>query len=109
MQSAGLEDVEWASRFRDLAWHAMLPGLALALPVAAMIERLQAQAMADALREPCILAASARGISARRLIWRHALKLSVKPVAAVYGIIVGTLLSGSFAVESSFRGRDSAA
>ena len=79
--------------------HLALPALALALPIAASLERLQSRSMADALAEPCILAAAARGVSKRRLIWRHALRLSLKPVLAIYGIIVGSVLSGSFVVE----------
>lgn len=79
--------------------HLALPALALALPIAATLERLQSRSMADALAEPCILAAAARGVSKRRLIWRHALRLSLKPVLAIYGIIVGSVLSGSFVVE----------
>jgi peptide/nickel transport system permease protein len=33
------------------------------------------------------------------VIWRGALKAALRPVASIYGLIVGTLLSGSFAVE----------
>jgi peptide/nickel transport system permease protein len=76
-----------------------LPSLALALPIAATLERLQSRAIREALGDPCILAARARGISSSRLIWRHAWPLSLKPVLAVYGVIVGSVLSGSFAVE----------
>jgi peptide/nickel transport system permease protein len=76
-----------------------LPALALALPIAASVERLQSQAMHDALTEPAVHAARARGLSARRVIWRHGLWLSLKPVLAIYGVIVGSVLSGSFAVE----------
>ena len=77
----------------------ILPTLALALPVAASIERLQSQAVSDALREPCVRAAVARGISSRRVLWNHALRLSLKPVLAILGIIIGTVLSGSLVVE----------
>lgn len=77
----------------------ILPSLALALPIAAAVERLQASALRDALREPCIRAALARGVSERRLIWNHAFRLSLKPVLAVFGVIVGTVLSGSLIVE----------
>jgi len=35
----------------------------------------------------------------RRIVWRDALKPALRPVAAVYGLVIGTLLSGSFAVE----------
>lgn len=89
------------------AWrHLVLPALALALPVAASLERLQSRAMSDALAEPSIVAAIARGVSQRRALWRHAWRLSLKPVLALYGIAIGSLLSGSFAVEivTSWRG-----
>ena len=77
----------------------VLPALALALPIAASVERLQAAALTDALREPCIRAAMARGIPDARAIWNHAFRLSLKPVLAVFGIIVGSVLSGSLVVE----------
>ena len=35
----------------------------------------------------------------RRVVWRDALKSALRPMASIYGLIVGTLLSGSFAVE----------
>ena len=76
-----------------------LPALALALPIAASIERIQSRAMADALTEPCVAAARARGVSPGRAIWRHAFRLSLTPVLGVLGIVVGTVLSGSFIVE----------
>lgn len=77
----------------------VLPSLALALPIAASLERVQSRAMREALAEPSLLAALARGIPRSRVIRHHALRLSLKPVLAIYGIIVGTVLSGSFAVE----------
>ena len=79
--------------------HLCLPSLALALPIAASLERLQSHSMREALAEPCILAALARGVPKGRVIWRHALRLSLKPVLAIYGITIGGVLSGSFAVE----------
>ncbi len=83
----------------DTIRYLILPTLALALPLAASLERLQSQAMSDALEEPCVRAARARGCSTRRVIWRHALRLSLKPVVAIYGVIIGAVLSGSFVVE----------
>ena len=68
--------VTFAERALDVAWHLPLPVLALALPLAATFERLQAQALADALAQPPVRAARARGIPARtssgvtRAAWR---------------------------------------
>jgi peptide/nickel transport system permease protein len=83
----------------DLLHHMVLPAAAIGLPLAAMLERLQAQAMSEVVGEPFVLATIARGVSRGRTVWRDALKPSLRPVASVYGLIVGTLLSGSFAVE----------
>ena len=85
--------------FVDLVHHLIVPAAAIALPLAAMFERLQAQAMRDAIAQPFVIATLARGVSRRRIVWRDALKVALRPVAAVYGLVVGTLLSGSFAVE----------
>jgi ABC-type dipeptide/oligopeptide/nickel transport system permease component len=76
-----------------------VPALSLALPLAALVERLQSEAMREALDEPCVHAARARGCSRRRAIWRHAFPLSLRPVLSIYGVIVGGALSGSLAVE----------
>jgi ABC-type dipeptide/oligopeptide/nickel transport system permease component len=76
-----------------------IPVLALALPLAAMIERLQSQAMGEVVAQPYVLAALSRGVPRSRVVWRGALKAALTPVASVYGVVAGALLSGSFAVE----------
>ena len=88
-----------AGAFVDLLRHLVVPASAIALPLAAMLERLQAQAMSDVIGEPFVMATLARGVPRSRIVWRGALKAALRPVAAVYGLIIGTLLSGSFAVE----------
>jgi peptide/nickel transport system permease protein len=76
-----------------------VPALALALPLAASLERLQAQATADTLQAPDLRAAAARGIPRTRLLWVHAARQSMRPMLGVAGIITGSLFSGSLAVE----------
>lgn len=77
----------------------IVPALALALPLAATLERLQAQAIRDALHQPNVVAALARGVPRSRIVWRHAWRLSLAPILALYGVMIGSLFSGSFAVE----------
>jgi peptide/nickel transport system permease protein len=76
-----------------------VPALALALPLAATLERLQSQATAEALRAPDVLAATARGLSPQRVLWRHAARQSLQPVLGIAGVLIGSLFSGSLAVE----------
>jgi peptide/nickel transport system permease protein len=99
MQSAS-SDIDGAvSWLADLGHHLVLPALALALPLAATLERLQSQAMADAISQPFTLAALARGVPRGRVVWRHGLRASLTPVVSVYGYVIGGLLSGSLIVE----------
>lgn len=95
----GMRSATGSSGLLDVARHMVVPVLALALPVAAMFERLQAQSMADVVGQPFVLAALARGVPRGRIMWRGALKASLRPIASVYGLVVASLLSGSFAVE----------
>jgi peptide/nickel transport system permease protein len=89
----------WLGAMADLAWHLVVPACAIAIPLAATIERLQSQATAEVMGEVYVRAAAARGVPPGRLVWRHALKPALRPVASVYGLIFGSLLSGSFVVE----------
>jgi peptide/nickel transport system permease protein len=84
----------------QLLRHMVVPVAALALPLAAMFERLQSQAMAETVSQPYVLATLSRGVSITRVIWRDALKNALRPIASIYGLVIGTLLSGSFAVEA---------
>lgn len=84
----------------DLLRHLIVPAAALALPLAAMFERLQSQSMSEVIGQPYMLATHARGVPPFRAVWRDALKGALGPIAAVYGLVIGTLLSGSFAVEA---------
>jgi peptide/nickel transport system permease protein len=96
---SGMRSVGGQDQFIDLLRHLVVPAGALALPLAAMFERLQAQATSEVAGAPFVQAALARGVPERRIIWRDALKPSLVPVTSVYGLVIGTLLSGSFAVE----------
>lgn len=99
MTSLDLGAGTWLAGAKDLVLHLILPATALALPLAATLERLQARATADTLREPFVTAALARGVPASRVLWRSVLKPSLRPVTSIYGLIFGSLLSGSFVVE----------
>jgi peptide/nickel transport system permease protein len=99
MTTAGVMDTSWPAWLLDVAIHLPLPALALALPIAATFERLQSQSMAEALHQPFTVAALARGVAPRDVIVRHAWRVSLRPICAVYGLAIGALLSGSFVVE----------
>ena len=89
----------WVPVACDIAGPLVVPAAAHALPLMATLERLQARATAEVLAEPYIVAARARGVPRGRILWRNALKPALLPVVSIYGLILGSLLSGSFIVE----------
>jgi ABC-type dipeptide/oligopeptide/nickel transport system permease component len=97
--AAATAPASFAATTLDLLRHMVVPVLALGLPLSAQIERLQSQATRAVVGQRFVLAAGARGIPPTRLVWRHALKASLGQVVSMYGVIAGTVLSGSFAVE----------
>jgi peptide/nickel transport system permease protein len=99
MTSVDAVDAGWSSWMLDVARHLPLPALALALPLAATFERLQAQAMTEAIHQPFVVAALARGVTWRQLLLDHAWRVSLRSMCAIYGLAIGALLSGSFVVE----------
>ena len=70
------------------------------------LERLQSRAIREALADPACLRHGPAAFPHSHVVWRHALRLALKPVLAIYGIVIGTALSGSFVVEivMSWRG-----
>jgi peptide/nickel transport system permease protein len=96
--NAGI-DASWGAWLADVARHIPIPALALAIPLAAMLERLQSDAIETAVHEPFVAASRARGVDVARSILRHAWPVSLRPVLGFYGIMIGTVFSGSFVVE----------
>jgi peptide/nickel transport system permease protein len=99
MSSSTGVDLSLAERLADMARHLPLPMLALGIPLAASLERLQSQAIASAVRERFVAASRARGLAGARAVLRHAWPVSIGPVLGIYGVMIGSVFSGSFAVE----------
>ncbi len=81
------------------AQHLILPALTMSVYPMAHIARLTRASMSDALAEPFIDSAHARGIAPRRVVWRHAFKNAMMPILTIVVLQTGILLSGAVAVE----------
>lgn len=80
----------------------VLPVIALALPQIAYIARITRSSMLDVLGAGYITMARARGLSERRVLWAHALRPALLPVASYLGPAAAALLTGSVVVEQIF-------
>jgi len=80
----------------------VLPVIALALPQIAYIARIMRSSALEVLNAPYITMARARGLSERRILWRHAMKPALLPVVSYLGPAAAALLTGSVVVEQIF-------
>lgn len=83
-------------------WQLVLPAMTLALPGAAVYQRLLRTDLITTLQEDFILMARAKGVSKRRVLFRHALRPSMFSVITVFGINAGALVGGTLVVETFF-------
>jgi peptide/nickel transport system permease protein len=86
----------------DHLQHLLLPVTVLASVQAAAWSRYLRGSMIEVLAQPFVLAAQARGIPARAVILRHALRNAIGPVLAVVMVDAALLASGAVVTESVF-------
>jgi peptide/nickel transport system permease protein len=87
---------------RDGAMALVLPVLAIATHPAALIARMTRASMLDVLSQDYIRTATAKGLSTRIVVVKHALKNAINPVITVIGFQFGNLIGAAVAVEYIF-------
>lgn len=81
----------------------LLPSVALATVVGAILARITRSSVLDVFREDYVRTARAKGLSRRATLWRHVLRNALIPVMTVTGIQFAALLTGTVVVENVFR------
>ena len=80
-----------------------LPWLSLAIVYAAFYTRLVRSEVLDVLGKDYIRSARAKGVSSRRLMWRHVMRASLTPVVTAAGLDLAGLLGGAVITEAVFN------
>ena len=81
----------------------ILPTITLGLGYAAFISRLSRGGILEVMSKDYIRTARAKGLPARVIVFKHALRGGLIPVVAFLGPAFAGLLSGSFVVETIFQ------
>jgi peptide/nickel transport system permease protein len=86
----------------DRLQHLALPVLTLTLTTVGSYTRYIRASMREALAQDHIRTARATGATERRIVWRHALRSALVPVATVLALSFGGLVSGALVTETMF-------
>jgi peptide/nickel transport system permease protein len=92
---------QW-STFGDAVMHLVLPVLSLVAWMFALTSRVAEKSFATELTRPYVQTAVARGVTSRRLLWRHVLRNALNPIITMLGLQFGWLLGGTILVEVVF-------
>jgi peptide/nickel transport system permease protein len=106
LPTTGMENVAmfytgWV-RVVDIAQHLVLPAITLSLFYLALYTRLMRAAMLEQSGMDYVTTARAKGLTERRITFKHIVRNAILPVVTMAGIQVGSLLGGSVVVESVF-------
>lgn len=88
--------------FGNALSHIILPAITLGLPMTAILMRVTRTSMLEVLRQDYITFADAKGLTRRRVLFRHGLKNALIPTVTVAAIETGSLLGGNMIVETVF-------
>jgi peptide/nickel transport system permease protein len=80
----------------------LMPAIALGLHSGVVVARFLETELRRQLDEEYLQTALAKGLSARRTLWRHALPNALPPVVTVLGMRIGHLLGGAVIIEAVF-------
>ena len=88
--------------FLDRVHQMFLPALTIALPAAAVYQRLLRTDLITTLQEDFILMARSKGVPRNAVLFKHALRPSLFSFVTVFGINTGALIGGALVVEQIF-------
>jgi peptide/nickel transport system permease protein len=103
LPASGMYSIYGGGDLPDLLRHLVLPAVTLAAVATGVIARLTRTAMLEVLRQDYIRTARAKGLSERKVIYRHALKAAMVGIVPVIGLQAGFVLGGAVYIETVFQ------
>ncbi|WP_232676017.1 ABC transporter permease [Nocardioides sp. R-C-SC26] len=85
------------------AWALVLPWFAIGLTSSTAYARYSRGQMIEALGEDFVRTATAKGVSERAVVIRHALRAAIVPIITIFGLDFAFLLSGTVFTEQIFQ------
>lgn len=102
LMSLDYESLSFWGKLMDLGRRLVLPITVITVGSVAGMSRFMRSSMLEVLRQDFILTAKAKGLPARVVIFRHALRNALLPVITLLGLSVPGLIGGSVIIETIF-------
>jgi len=97
------EELSLWGKIVDQLHHAILPVFAWSIGSFANLTVLMKNGLLENLSQDYIRTAFAKGLSEKRVVWLHAIRNSVIPIASGIGYLIGIVFAGSYFIERVFN------
>lgn len=103
LTSSNWEQLSWGARVVDYLWHIALPITASVLGAFAVTTMLTKNAFLEEIRKQYVLTARAKGLSERRVLWKHVMRNAMIPLVTGFpAAFIGAFFTGSLLIETLF-------
>ncbi len=89
-------------RIQDIASHLLLPTLTLVIVNIAQFVLVARAAVIEVLAEDFMVTATAKGLTPRRILWRHAVRNALLPIVTSSALLIGLVVAGAIEVETVY-------
>ena len=96
-------ELSWPGRIADYFWHLTLPLICIVIGSFAVMTMLTKNTFVEEMRKQYVLVARAKGLSERRVLWKHIFRNALIPLVTGFpGAFVGAFFAGSLLIETLF-------
>lgn len=100
--SDGASSLPWYSWVGNVLWHLALPIACLTYGGFTFMSRFVRGTMLEVIRQDYVRTARAKGLSFRKVIWKHAFRNTLIPIVTLMATLLPALLGGSVIIEQIF-------
>jgi peptide/nickel transport system permease protein len=100
--AGGMRTIGGEQSISDLAWHLVLPVVALSASWAAWYSRFLRSSLLDVQHEDYVRTAKAKGASDRTVYYKHALRNAILPLVTLIALDLPSLFAGALFIETIF-------
>ena len=103
LTSANWDQLTWGARATDYLWHIAMPVTSMVLGSFAVTTMLTKNALLEEIRKHYVTTARAKGLSERRVLWKHVLRNALIPIVTGFpAAFIGAFFTGSLLIETLF-------
>ena len=103
LTSDNWETLSWPARIADYFWHLALPLTCLVIGSFAVLTMLTKNTFVEEIRKQYVLVARAKGLSQRRVLYKHIFRNALIPlVTGLPAAVIGAFFTGALLIETLF-------